>query len=201
MDKPSLVLIGSGGHAKVVFAAAKASGWHVSSFFDDNISRQGMSIGGVSILGPIAELTKDDFVHIAIGGALVRMKFDELGCQWQTVIHSHAYVDGTVEIGEGSFVAAGAVINPDAVIGRHCIINTSSSVDHDCELGDFVQIAPGAHLGGNVRVGRGSFIGLGASVIQGITIGENATIGAGATIIRDVPNNAKIVGNPGRNLI
>lgn len=198
MAERSLILIGSGGHAKVVLAAAKASGWSVIALFDDDTKRHGENVFGVEIRGPIASLDSTDLAHIAIGNAAVRMKFDSLGCDWKTIIHPHAYVDSTVVVGAGTFVAAGAVVNPATSVGRHCIINTGSSVDHDNVLEDYVQIAPGAHLGGNVTVREGAFIGLGASIIHGVTIGKNALIGAGATIIRDVPDGAKIVGNPGR---
>ncbi|HLO98599.1 MAG TPA: acetyltransferase [Fimbriimonas sp.] len=198
MAEKSLVLIGSGGHAKVVLAAARASGWMVTALLDDDTKKHGENVFGVEIRGPISSLGSADLAHIAIGNAAVRMKFDSLGCEWSTIIHPHAYVDSTSIIGAGSFVAAGAVVNSATVVGRHCIINTCASVDHDNVLEDFVQIAPGAHLGGNVTVREGAFVGLGASIIHGVTIGRNALIGAGATIIRDVPDGAKIVGNPGR---
>jgi acetyltransferase EpsM len=65
-------------------------------------------------------------------------------------------------------------------------------------VADFVHISPNAALAGNVKVGEGTQVGIGACVMQNITIGKWATIGAGAVIIRDVPDYAVVVGNPGR---
>ena len=67
-------------------------------------------------------------------------------------------------------------------------------------IGDFSHIAPGAVLCGNVKVGRKSFIGAGAVIRQGIIIGDNVMVGAGAVVIRDVPDNTTVVGNPQRVL-
>jgi acetyltransferase EpsM len=91
-----------------------------------------------------------------------------------------------------------SVIQAGAAIGSHCIINTSASIDHDCVLADFVHVSPNATISGNVTVGEGTHIGAGATIIQGVTIGKWCTIGAGAVVIRDVPDNATVVGVPGK---
>jgi acetyltransferase EpsM len=83
-------------------------------------------------------------------------------------------------------------------IGDHCIINTGVVVDHDCMINDFVHISPNATLCGNVTIGKGSWVGAGAIIIQGIKVGKNAIIGAGSVIIKDIPDNATVVGNPGK---
>jgi carbonic anhydrase/acetyltransferase-like protein (isoleucine patch superfamily) len=71
-------------------------------------------------------------------------------------------------------------------------------VSHHCELEDFSFMGPNAVLGGKVKVGEGAFIGIGASIIPGIKIGKWSVIGAGSVIIKDVPDYATVVGNPGR---
>ena len=83
-------------------------------------------------------------------------------------------------------------------MGCHAIVNTCASVDHDCLIGDFTHVCPGVHLGGNVHVGQDSWIGIGSQVIQGVRIGSNVLAGAGSTIIRDVPDNAVVMGSPAR---
>ncbi len=93
---------------------------------------------------------------------------------------------------------AGVSVNVHTKIGNHCIINTNASIDHDCVLEDFVHVSPNAALAGDVRVGEGTHIGIRACVIQGLRIGKWCVVGAGAVIIRDVPDHATVVGNPGR---
>lgn len=65
-------------------------------------------------------------------------------------------------------------------------------------ISDYVHISPNVSLAGNVEVGEGTHIGIGASIIQGIKIVKWCTIGAGAVIIKDVPDCATVVGNPGK---
>ena len=74
------------------------------------------------------------------------------------LIHPNAVVADDVEIGCGSVVMAGAVINPGAKIGKGVIVNTSSSIDHDCVLGVYVHVSVGAHLAGTVTVGNNTWI-------------------------------------------
>lgn len=199
--KPAVVL-GASGHAKVVIATLRVSGWVVMGVYDDDPTLLGEVILGVSVIGPIqrwAAGTGERGV-IAIGsnrarGAVAaRLK----GGRFATAVHPMAWVAPTARLGEGTVVFAGAIIQPDTVIGRHVIVNTGASIDHDCVIGDFVHIAPGARMAGGVTVGEGAFIGIGAVVIPGVRIGEWVTVGAGAAVIRDVPAGATVAGVPAR---
>ncbi len=93
---------------------------------------------------------------------------------------------------------AGAVVNPNSNIGRHCIVNTNSSVDHDNHIHDFASVGPGAVTGGGVTLGTYSAIGLGACVAESVRIGKNSVIGAGATVVRDIPDSVIAFGTPAR---
>ncbi|MFN8220155.1 MAG: acetyltransferase [Fimbriimonadales bacterium] len=200
MSGREVVVLGAGGHAKVVISALRAAGQVPVGVFDDRRELWGHSVLGVSVLGPVVEAaSKEHPAIIAIGDNAVRERLaDALALEWIAVVHPHAWVDPTAHLGEGTVVFAGAVVQPDVKIGRHAIVNTSASVDHDGQIGEFAQIAPGAHLGGNVVLRQGAFVGLGASVIQGMEIGEWSIVGAGATVVGDVPPRTTVLGTPAR---
>ena len=188
------VIIGASGHAKVVIEIIEEAGGFVKEVIDSNPSiKELMSY-------PVTQQQQSHLsVVIAIGNNTVRKKIAEVSnSSFGTVAHPKANLSKRCTIAEGTVVMAGVTVNADTSIGKHCIINTNASVDHDCKIADFVHISPNASLAGNVTIGEGSHIGIGSVVIQGITIGKWATIGAGAVIIGDVPDNAVVVGIPGK---
>jgi acetyltransferase EpsM len=198
-----LYIIGAGGHGQVVLDCARASGFEIGGFLDDDSTLLGQIIDGVEVVGETSLARKiNGLFVVAVGDNLLRKGVvDKLNLaeeSFATVIHPSAVLGTNVEIGEGSMIIGGVVINTNTKIGKHVILNTSSSIDHHNEIGDFVHIAPGTHTGGNVHVGEGAFIGLGASVIPGIRIGKWAIVGAGSVVINDVPDFATVVGVPGR---
>jgi sugar O-acyltransferase (sialic acid O-acetyltransferase NeuD family) len=197
------IVVGAGGHGKVV--ADILLGWstEVIGFLDDDATLWNTRIMDLPVLGAIddyASFSPDQMI-MGIGRNSVRYAIvTRLGPEiaWTKAIHRGATIGHFVEIGAGTTVAAGTVINPGARIGKHTIINTAATVDHDCEIGDFVHIAPGAHLAGGVKVGDYSFIGMGANILPYIEIGPNVTIGAGATVVKDVPEGVIAKGIPAR---
>jgi sugar O-acyltransferase (sialic acid O-acetyltransferase NeuD family) len=201
MNLNEIYIIGGGGHAKVVASAAISAEFKITYIFDDNSSLLGTSLCGVPVIGPCAKI--QEFpprpTVIAIGDNLHRFAVaDRFDLPWQTVIDPRAYLHFSVVCGHGVMVLPGAIVQIDSQLGNHVIVNKSASIDHDCRLGDFVHIAPGVRLAGNVQIGNGVLVGLGAVVLPGIAIGNGAVIGAGATVIRDVPDNAVLMGVPGR---
>lgn len=195
------VVIGAGGHAKVVLATIEAAGGHVLHVLDDSPSLWGTTLLGREIKGPIsAELVPTGArAVLAVGANRGRESLaGRLPVRWGTVVHPSAVVHASVVLGEGTVVFAGAVIQPDTRIGPHGIVNTSASIDHDGALGSFVHIAPGAHLAGRVTVGDGALIGVGSAVIPGIAIGAWATVGAGSSVVRNVADGITVAGCPAR---
>lgn len=198
-----ITVVGSGGHAKVVVGLCRAAGIRVDRVVDDNLARDGATLLGVPVCAPAREhLPRGGRAVVAIGDNAARLRvaqeLDDLVGEWVTLVHPRAFVDGTVTLGPGTVVFAGAVIQPDTVVGDHVIINTSASVDHDGVLGDGVHLAPGVHLAGNVHVGRGSFLGVGVGVIPGRKIGARTIVGAGAVVVRDLPDDVTAMGVPAR---
>ena len=196
------VVLGGGGHAKVVIGALRAAGEDVHAVFDDTESKWGGELLGVPIRGPLAAAREGEWrAIVAIGDNAARRRVvlsPELDgkLDWGSIVHPAAWVDPSVEIGPGTVVFAGAILQPSTRLGAHVIVNTGARIDHDGVIGDFAHIAPGTTLAGTVTVGEGAFVAAGATIIPNRTVGEWATVGAGATVIRDVAPRTTVVGVP-----
>jgi acetyltransferase EpsM len=200
---------GASGHALVVADILRLTGrCRIAGFLDDvNPGRRGEAFCGAKVLGgreQLAALRRRGVRHLALafGDCAGRLELAELarerGFTLLTAVHPRAVVAGDVALGEGTVVAAGAVINPAARIGRVVIVNTSASVDHECLVEAGAHVAPGAHLAARVTVGRGAWVGLGAAVKEGVSIGAGACVGAGAVVLADVPPGMLAYGVPAR---
>lgn len=200
-----ILILGAGGHGKVVADILTCQGIGVLGFLDDNPATWGSSCLGLPTLGGI-NTYKDyapDGLIIGVGQnrvreALVQRLGKAADALWINAIHPSTIIAPSVCLGIGIVIAAGAVINPEASIGDHTIINTGATIDHDCQIGGFCHIAPGVHLAGAVTVGEGSLLGIGSAVIPLRNIGEWTIVGAGAVVIRDVPSNVTAKGIPAR---
>jgi sugar O-acyltransferase (sialic acid O-acetyltransferase NeuD family) len=199
----ALLILGAGGHGRVVAElAAQVLGAEIL-FLDDDLSKPG-------VIGPLSQCHEPCLRQraaaavVALGQARLRLQWlqslQQLGYPCPPLVHSMAWVSATAELGPGTVVLPQAVVMAGARLGAGCIVNTSASVDHDCRLDDGVHICPGAHLAGEVQVGPCSWIGIGASVIQGIAIGADVTVGAGGAVVHDLAAGLTVVGVPARPL-
>jgi sugar O-acyltransferase (sialic acid O-acetyltransferase NeuD family) len=199
-----LALLGGGGHAKVVYDAARLAGIALQfEVRDDDLLRQGSAFLDRRIIGPIEPLEAlPTHVHVAIGENAVRAHLAErlraCGRRLVTIVHPKAVVADAARIDRGAFIAAGAVIAPGAAVGECAIINHGCIVDHECVVEPFAHVAPNATLGGAVRVGSGALIGAGAVVLPGVTVGADAIVGAGAVVTRAVSTGEAVIGVPAR---
>lgn len=193
-----VILYGASGHCKVIIDILECAGIGIQTITDDNPKTATILGKPITQSGTIA-FNPSDCVILSIGNNKVRKKLSQqLNVRFVNAIHPDSTVSKHSKVAEGTVIMAGAVINPDAVIGKHCIINSGAIVEHDCVIDDFAHISPNASLAGGVHVGEGSQVGIGATVIQGIKIGKWVVIGAGAVIIKDIPDNSVVVGNPGK---
>lgn len=196
-----LVIIGASGHGRVVADIAKKNGYEQIVFLDDNESLR--ECGGYAVTGRCSQYAEYDCdIIVAIGNPIVREKFqDELeqnGMHVPTLVHPNASIAENVEIGKGTVIVAGAVVNPGAVIGKGCIINTGASVDHDCVVADYVHVSVGAHVAGTVEIGERTWIGAGATVSNNLRICSDCMIGAGAVVVKDISEKGTYIGVPAR---
>ena len=198
----NIIIIGAGGHSKVIIDIIRELGnYSIVGIYDDNKTGY---FSGIKIIGKIAEIDnkKNEYFIIGIGNDKIRKNIAEEYNQlkWATLIHPKTIIAKTAIIKEGSVVCAGAIIQTEVEVGKHCIINTNCSIDHESTIGDYCSICPSSTICGQVKVGESSFIGANSTIIQIIEIGKECIIGAGSVVIRNIPNNSKAVGNPARNL-
>lgn len=195
-----MYLYGASGHAKVIIEILEALGITVNGLLDDNPNIK--ELLGYTCYNPKLFIASKDELIISIGDNNARRKISEkFDFRYGQAIHPLAAISTRAKVGEGSVIMPNATVNSGALIGKHAIINTSASIDHDCIIGDYTHISPNATLCGGVLIGEGTHFGASAVAIPGVKIGHWATIGAGSVIIRDVPDNAVVVGNPGRLIL
>jgi UDP-perosamine 4-acetyltransferase len=202
-----VLILGAGGHGKVILDILRAAGEHKPvGFIDADRSLTGTIVNGLPVLGPPNLLpklrAKVKGAIVAIGDNHTRRSYAamvrEQGMELINAIHPSAVVSPSAKLGSNIAICAGACVCVDARLADSVIVNTAAVVDHECEVGEAVHVCPGALLAGRVRIGAEALIGMGAKVIQCLAVGDGAVVGAGAVVIRDVPAGATTVGVPAR---
>jgi len=203
------VLIGAGGHARVVLDAMRSCGLTLPEFAID-AAKAGSLLDGVPVDGgdellPALSGKGITYFVMGIGGqgtsplrSRLWKKAVDCGLVPLTVIHSSAVVSESAIIGPGVQILAGAVLNAGARIGCGVIINTAAVVEHDCTVGDFCHIAPRSCLGGGVDLGEHSHVGIGAVIREYRAIGRETLVGAGAVVVSDLPQGCRALGIPAK---
>lgn len=199
--KKKIALIGAGGHCKVVIdLIEELNQYEIIGIYDDN--KEGF-FEKIKIIGKLDTIDKKiENFFICIGNDNIRKKIYEKFnyLHYPILLHPSAIISKKTKLSNGTLVCAGAVVQTGVIINKQCIINTSCTIDHESYIDDFSNVSPNAVICGEVKIGKKTFIGANATIIQCIEIGNNCIIGAGSVIIRDVTDNCKIVGNPGKVL-
>jgi UDP-N-acetylbacillosamine N-acetyltransferase len=204
-----IVIVGAGGHARVVLDVIRHTDNYSARGFVDMINpdRRDTMFDGLPVLGGeemLEQLFSEgvEYAIIAIGDNRARQaaadRWALAGYTLATLVHPSAVIANGVSIGAGTVVFAGAVINPAVYIGNNVIVNTGATIDHDCVIQDNAHIAPGAHLAGNITVGERTLIGVGAAIRPNVKIANDVTVGVGAAVVNDIPRGVTVVGVPAR---
>ena len=210
MSRP-VIVVGSGGHAKVVIDVLLVAGISVLGRTDRTPGDVPAELQGVPLLGDDGALRghEPDAVELAngLGGAAdtagrhaLFRRLKAAGYDFVTLRHPAAVIAQDSALDEGAQVMAGAVIQPACHIGANSLVNTGARVDHDCRIGDHAHVGPGAVLCGGVIVGEGCHVGAGGTVIQGVNIGAGAIVAAGAVVVHNVAPGARVAGVPAREM-
>ncbi len=201
-----LVIIGASGHGKVVAdIAIKMNKWQSIAFLDDDESIK--TSMGLEVIGKtIDAFTYKDEVDffVAIGSNATREKIQEKLIDKRlnvvSLIHPSSVIGTDVEIGIGTTVMAGVVVNSSTRIGKGCIINTSASLDHDNVIKDYVHVSPGVRIAGNVEIGKSTWLGIGSVISNNVNICSGCNVGAGAVMVKDITEPGTYVGVPVRKI-
>lgn len=203
-----VVIIGAGGHAKVIADIIIKSGDNLLGFLDDNIELDTIIIEDYMIMGKvedcikISEINPDACFIIAIGNNQTRKKIAETykDINYYTAIHPSSQIAIDVEIAEGSSIMANTCINSSAKIGKHCIINTASIVEHDNQINNYVHLSPNVTSCGTVTIGELTHIGAGTTIKNNINITAECIIGAGAVVVKEIEEKGTYVGVPAKKI-
>lgn len=204
-----IIIIGAGGHAKVLIDALKRLGAPILGICTKNSAAVHSGLLGIPTICNDDELKKYSPESVTlvngIGGVKdtsqrreVFSRLKMLGYVFSQVIHPASVISPDAMLGEGVQVMAGAIIQVGVKVAENAIINTKTSVDHDCQIGSHVHLAPGVTICGDVKIGDSVHVGSGATIIQGISLGAHSLIGAGTLVHKNVPAGATVIGVPGK---
>ena len=207
--KNKLLILGSGGHGRVVAdVAEKTKFFQEISFLDDNFLNRNFSksVDSKKVLGEISKRSikkyASEFSHafVGIGDNQIRINWlkilETMNFEIPKIIDPSAEISKYAVLEKGSFINTNVVIQCNAKIQFGSILNTSCTIDHDSIIGEGTHISPGVNVAGNVNIGKFCWIGIGSQIIQNVQIGDNVTVGGGSLVLRDIPKNLKVFGNP-----
>lgn len=183
-----LIIMGYGGHGKVIYDIAKnLKIYEDIKFLDDNYFKNDLVAGCISDFDKFK--TEFDFI-VGIGDNKTRKKYTKLlelnNAKICSIIDSSAIISDSSIVYPGTVIMPNVVVNCNSIIGNGVILNTGSIVEHDSIVGDFSHISPNVVLGGSVKIGKLCWLGIGSIVKNNIQVCDFTTIGAGSLVIRSI---------------
>ncbi len=203
-----MILIGGGGHCRVVIDVLNTLKIVPYGIFDDDRTYHGEKIMGITVLGAIDEFRdyagKVEYAVITITDPTTRQRLSrkchEMSLKLRGFTHPSATISSFASISSKAQICSGCVINPSSLIKDHAIINTGAIIEHDTIIGEYSHVAPGARILGGAKIGDQCLIGASATVLPKVNVGKGAVVGAGAVVIQNVEDYSKYVGIPAKKV-
>ena len=203
MTKPSIILIGAGGHARSCIDVIEQQGYFQIAGLvglPEQLQPRHLGYDVIGTDSDLPELAKTyQYALITVGqiqSAEHRIRLYQQACQHgfklPVIIAPTAHVSRHANLGAGSIIMHRAIVNVGARVGHNCIINTSALIEHDAAVEDHCHISTGAILNGDVTVGAGSFVGSGCVIKEGIAIGKLCLVGMGLTVRNNLSDRARL---------
>jgi sugar O-acyltransferase (sialic acid O-acetyltransferase NeuD family) len=191
--KENIVLIGGGGHCRSCIDVIEGDNRFAIAGIIDIPDKIGQTIFGYTIIGSeddLQEIVKTYKLYFITIGQIkspdTRIekyeKIARMGGAFPIIISPASHVSKHANIGEGTIIMHGAIVNAGAIIGQNCIINTGAIVEHDVIIEDHCHVSTGATVNGGTIIKRGSFLGSNAVTKEYITIGEKSFIKANSLV-------------------
>lgn len=203
--RSSIIVIGAGGHAKVVVEILRATGHHVEYCVGlEGSSSRCLDVPVLYGNDHLLALRKDGYALAfpAIGSNFAREEVGKyalaIGFELVNAISPNSVISSSTIVGRGVAIMSGAVLNAESRVDDLAIVNTGATIDHDTHVSYGAHIAPQVALAGNVRIGRRALLGIGCVAIPGVCVGDDAVVGAGSVVISDVPDGVVAVGVPAK---
>jgi sugar O-acyltransferase (sialic acid O-acetyltransferase NeuD family) len=174
--------------------------WNLLGFFcEKNVyeKHRGSTLNGYRVLGTIEHLEKHPNAALAIGYGFQDAFPMERAA---TIVDPTAFVSRSVKVGKACVIYPGCFIGYNAVLGNRVFSLSGSVINHDDVLEDGVSLCSNVTLAGSIHVEAGAYLGQACTVRQHLRLGKDSFIGMGAVVVRDVPPNAVMIGNPARKL-
>src|SRR5260221_3873436 len=176
VNSEAVVIVGSGGHAKVVIELIRSEGKYQikgCTAPDEN----GFVLRDVPVLrtdyvlpAVLANSAKKNLVALRDNPLRLRIlvNVSEMGFELINAVSPNAVISPSVSLGRGIAIMAGAIINASTEIGDGAIINTNAGGGPDCRIGKGAHIGPGSALAGRGGIGWESFLGARTRVVPGV---------------------------------
>jgi len=204
----NIVLIGGGNQAHYTIDIIEKEGKYNIVGIIDSIHDVDSDRFGYKIIGRqenISQIIKEYDVEggvISIGDNWSRYyvynQIKELApdLEFVNAIHPSIVIGNNVTLGKGIVAMAGCIFNPKSFIGNFTFFATGAQIEHDCVISDFASVSAGSVTGGYVKLGKFSALTLGVTVLDRLEIGENTVVGAGSLILKSLPSDVLVYGNP-----
>lgn len=200
------VIVGAGTYGEV-YAAYLKEDYEIVGFIDDDSALVGKKIVGFPVLGNseflFSQLNRDVSVFVPIGNNKIRVslleKLNKAGFSTPSFIHPKTRIHSSVSIGKGVYILSATNIMPFTTIADCTMISMGVNIAHHVVIEKGCFFSQGTNIGASINIREQAYFGIGSILMTGVSnVGKKTMIGAGAVIIKDVPDEVTMVGNPGR---